>query len=207
MRSTRVDSRPAAAPLPRRVHRKISPASHRAWDLEATGPRRHVAGAPRPATVLLERGLRDVGADAATEDYARAACGGVARCPRLAIAADHVDTAPPPIELFAEELQEAQNALAAITGNYRSDRSDIIKASSASASSGLLIGVEAHRAASGKLIARRPIKRRPLFRRGLVAVLPRGARDKYRASSSWICPCGRRHATPRASCPRRWRSS
>jgi tRNA modification GTPase len=36
-------------------------------------------------------------------------------------AATHVATTPPPIELFAEELREAQEALAAITGEFTAD--------------------------------------------------------------------------------------
>jgi tRNA modification GTPase len=39
----------------------------------------------------------------------------------LAIAAEHVAATPPPIELFAEELREGQNALAAITGEFTAD--------------------------------------------------------------------------------------
>ena len=47
------------------------------------------------------------------------------RCARprdhLDAAAAHVATAPPPIELFAEELRGAQQALAAITGEFTAD--------------------------------------------------------------------------------------
>jgi tRNA modification GTPase len=39
----------------------------------------------------------------------------------LAVAQDHVATRPPPIELFAEELRQAQKALAAITGEFTAD--------------------------------------------------------------------------------------
>jgi len=39
----------------------------------------------------------------------------------LAVAAQHVAAAPPPIELFAEELREAQEALSAITGEFSAD--------------------------------------------------------------------------------------
>jgi tRNA modification GTPase len=39
----------------------------------------------------------------------------------LAAAAQHVDASPPPIELFAEELREAQQALTAITGAFTAD--------------------------------------------------------------------------------------
>jgi tRNA modification GTPase len=36
-------------------------------------------------------------------------------------AASHVATSPPPVELFAEELREAQDALASITGAFSAD--------------------------------------------------------------------------------------
>ena len=39
----------------------------------------------------------------------------------LARAASHVAAQPPPIELFAEELREAQNALSSITGEFTAD--------------------------------------------------------------------------------------
>jgi tRNA modification GTPase len=39
----------------------------------------------------------------------------------LAAAAGHIAAAPPPIELFAEELREAQQSLAAITGEFTAD--------------------------------------------------------------------------------------
>jgi tRNA modification GTPase len=39
----------------------------------------------------------------------------------LAAAATHLDAAPPPLELYAEELREAQNALASITGAFTAD--------------------------------------------------------------------------------------
>lgn len=69
--------------------------------------------------------LAVVGAHGATEDtfLARArhvdALRDAAR--HLDVAADHVATVPPPIELFAEELLEAQEALAAITGEFTAD--------------------------------------------------------------------------------------
>jgi tRNA modification GTPase len=69
--------------------------------------------------------LAVVGAHGATEDtfLARArhvdALREAAR--HLDVAADHVATMPPPIELFAEELREAQDALAAITGEFTAD--------------------------------------------------------------------------------------
>jgi tRNA modification GTPase len=40
---------------------------------------------------------------------------------RLAVAAHHLVSAPPPLELFAEELRSAQAALAAITGEFTAD--------------------------------------------------------------------------------------
>jgi tRNA modification GTPase len=40
---------------------------------------------------------------------------------RLAIAAKHLATKPPPLELFAEELREAQESLATITGEFTAD--------------------------------------------------------------------------------------
>jgi tRNA modification GTPase len=39
----------------------------------------------------------------------------------LAAAAGHLEASPPPLELFAEELREAQTALAAITGEFTAD--------------------------------------------------------------------------------------
>jgi len=39
----------------------------------------------------------------------------------LAAAAAHLRASPPPLELFAEELREAQTALAAITGEFTAD--------------------------------------------------------------------------------------
>jgi len=40
---------------------------------------------------------------------------------RLAAAAEHLDAAPAPLELFAEELREAQGALSRITGEFSAD--------------------------------------------------------------------------------------
>jgi len=75
---------------------------------------------------LLERAVLDlVGATGDTEDTYLArerhvlALRDAASC--LARAAEHVTTMPPPIELFAEELRGAQNALAAITGEFSAD--------------------------------------------------------------------------------------
>ena len=40
---------------------------------------------------------------------------------RLQAAAQHLDALPPPLELFAEELRLAQQALATITGEVSAD--------------------------------------------------------------------------------------
>jgi tRNA modification GTPase len=75
---------------------------------------------------LLERAVLDlVGATGDTEDTYLArerhvlALREATAC--LARAAAHVSTAPPPIELFAEELRGAQAALSAITGEFSAD--------------------------------------------------------------------------------------
>ncbi len=98
--------------------------------------RRDEAGTPRPHVFLsaltgdgvadLEREvLALVGAEGATEDtyLARARHVDALRdaAQHLVAAAAHVASAPPPIELFAEELREAQDALAAITGEFTAD--------------------------------------------------------------------------------------
>ena len=75
---------------------------------------------------LLERAVLDlVGATGAPKTLTSRASGTSPRCARppriLARAAEHVATMPPPIELFAEELRGAQNALAAITGEFSAD--------------------------------------------------------------------------------------
>jgi tRNA modification GTPase len=75
---------------------------------------------------LLEREvLALVGAAGATEDTYLARARHVdalrAAAGHLAAAAAHVAAAAPPIELFAEELREAQNALASITGEFTAD--------------------------------------------------------------------------------------
>jgi len=75
---------------------------------------------------LLEREvLAVVGAQAATEDTFLARERHVYS---LRKAAEHLTAAtaqvaldPPPIELFAEELREAQRALSAITGEFTAD--------------------------------------------------------------------------------------
>ena len=75
---------------------------------------------------LLERAVLDaVGASEGTEDTFLARARHVAAlrdaAAHLAAAAEHVAAAPPPIELFAEELRGAQDALAAITGEFTAD--------------------------------------------------------------------------------------
>jgi tRNA modification GTPase len=75
---------------------------------------------------FVERAVLDaVGASEGTEEtfLARerhvAALRAAATC--LAAAAAHVDSRPPAIELFAEELRQAQDALASITGAFSAD--------------------------------------------------------------------------------------
>ena len=69
--------------------------------------------------------LAVVGAEPATEDTYLARERHVAALRAAAAhldgAAAHVATRPPPIELFAEELREAQRSLAAITGEFTAD--------------------------------------------------------------------------------------
>jgi tRNA modification GTPase len=95
---------------------------------EAGTPRRHVWLCARTGdglTLLEREALAIVGADGATEDTYLARARHVAAlqgaAAHLTIAADHVAATPPPIELFAEELREGQNALAAITGEFTAD--------------------------------------------------------------------------------------
>ena len=75
---------------------------------------------------LLEREvLAEIGAEATTEDtfLARERHVQALRLAstHLAAAAAQVALDPPPIELFAEELREAQVALSAITGEFTAD--------------------------------------------------------------------------------------
>jgi len=91
-------------------------------------PARHVwlSAKTGDGVALLEREvLAVVGADHATEDAYLARERHVVALreavAHLSAAADHVAAAPPPIELFAEELREAQQALAAITGEFTAD--------------------------------------------------------------------------------------
>jgi tRNA modification GTPase len=75
---------------------------------------------------LLERVVLDLmGASGGTEDTYLARARHVAAlreaADHLEAAAAHVATVPPPIELIAEELRAAQQALAAITGEFSAD--------------------------------------------------------------------------------------
>jgi tRNA modification GTPase len=113
------------------VHNKIDLAGiapHAETLDEAGAPHRHVWLCARTGDglALLEReALAVVGAEGATEDAYLARARHIAALrdasAHLMHAADHVATPPPPIELFAEELREAQNALAAITGEFTAD--------------------------------------------------------------------------------------
>jgi tRNA modification GTPase len=112
---------------------------HNKTDLAAMGPKRETreeAGVARrhvwlcaidgTGVDLLEREvLAVIGAESATEDTYLARERHVVA---LRTASVHLDTAhaqlahePPPIELFAEALREAQQALAAITGEFSAD--------------------------------------------------------------------------------------
>jgi tRNA modification GTPase len=75
---------------------------------------------------LVERAVLDaVGASEGTEETYLARERHVAALREAALhldrAAEHVATSPPPIELFAEELRQAQDALASITGAFTAD--------------------------------------------------------------------------------------
>ena len=75
---------------------------------------------------LVERAVLDaVGASEGTEETYLARERHVAAlreaAAHLAQAAEHVASTPPPIELFAEELRQAQDALASITGAFSAD--------------------------------------------------------------------------------------
>ena len=91
-------------------------------------PRRHVwmAATLGAGRALLEREvLAAVGAEGETDDTylarERHLAALRAAAAHLDAAALHVAAAPPPIELFAEELRAAQDALAAITGAFTAD--------------------------------------------------------------------------------------
>jgi tRNA modification GTPase len=70
--------------------------------------------------VLAIAGVEGAGEDAfiARERHLQALRGAEAH---LGAAAAQLDTVPPPLELYAEELREAQNALASITGAFTAD--------------------------------------------------------------------------------------
>jgi tRNA modification GTPase len=130
------DDRAILARLPRGLPRVVV---HNKTDLAGIAP--HVqavdeAGLPRhhvwlcaksgDGRALLEReALAIVGADGATEDTYLARARHVTAledaAAHLAAAAGQVVATPPPIELFAEELREAQTALATITGEFTAD--------------------------------------------------------------------------------------
>jgi tRNA modification GTPase len=109
---------------------------HNKCDLAAIAPRvEHPVGVAAAVwlcaltgdgVALLEAEVRRIaGADHSMEDafFARerqlAALAEAAR--HLDAAVDHADALPPPIELFAEELREAQRAFASITGEFTAD--------------------------------------------------------------------------------------
>jgi tRNA modification GTPase len=84
------------------------------------------SGNPSAGIDLLEREvLHVVGAEVTTEDTFLARERHVlalrSASARLAAAAELVAQEPPPVELFAEELREAQAALSAITGEFTAD--------------------------------------------------------------------------------------
>jgi tRNA modification GTPase len=113
------------------VHNKsdiASVAPHAETRLVGTASRRHIwlSALTGAGLELLEKAvLSIVGAQGATEDTFLArerhlialqeATG------HLQAAAAHIATLPPPIELFAEELRDAQHALGAITGEFTAD--------------------------------------------------------------------------------------
>jgi tRNA modification GTPase len=120
------------AGLPRIVvHNKTDLAgiAPRAQSVDETGTsRRHVwlCAKSGDGLALLEREvLTLVGVEGVTEDTYLARARHVAAlrdaADHLAVAQDHIATRPPPIELFAEELRQAQKALAAITGEFTAD--------------------------------------------------------------------------------------
>jgi len=91
-------------------------------------PRRHVwlsANVGAGIDLLEHEVLAEIGAEVTTEDTFLAR---ERHVHALRAASDHLDAAaaqvaldPPPIELFAEELREAQLALSAITGEFTAD--------------------------------------------------------------------------------------
>ena len=120
------------APLPRVVvHNKadlagIAPRVEARADGSVTRPHVWLSAKTGDGVPLLEQAvLAAVGADGPVEDTFLARERHVAALreaqAHLAAAAAHVATANPPIELFAEELREAQVALSAITGEFSAD--------------------------------------------------------------------------------------
>ncbi|MEO8752950.1 MAG: tRNA uridine-5-carboxymethylaminomethyl(34) synthesis GTPase MnmE [Casimicrobiaceae bacterium] len=115
------------------VHNKadlagITPHVQSMGETVAGTPRRHVwlcATSGDGLPLLEHEVLAMAGADGATEDTFLARARHVEALDNaaghLCAAADHVATAPPPIELFAEELRDAQGALAVITGEFTAD--------------------------------------------------------------------------------------
>ncbi len=113
------------------VHNKadLAGVAPRAAARDADGtPRRHVwlSAKTGEGVALLEREvLALVGAEGATEDTYLARERHVVAlrdaAEHLAAAAAHLAPKAPPIELFAEELRDAQGALAAITGEFSAD--------------------------------------------------------------------------------------
>ena len=113
------------------VHNKsdlASVAAHAETRLVGNAPRRHIwlSALTGAGVELLEREvLAIVGAQTATEDTflarARHLVALKDAVSRLRAAAAHFATSPPPIELFAEELREAQQALGTITGEFTAD--------------------------------------------------------------------------------------
>ncbi len=118
------------ANLPRVVvHNKIDLAGIAAFaEVRAETGHRHVwlSATGGSGVDLLERDvLAVVGAEVGSEDTYLARERHVlalrAAATHLAAAGDHANATPPPIELFAEELRAAQNALSAITGEFTAD--------------------------------------------------------------------------------------
>ena len=115
------------------VHNKTRSRRHRAArTCSRNGTRAATCGcAPRRATGVDAAGTRGARRSSARARRPRTptsrARGTSPRCamPRRTwrVPRDHVAAAPPPIELFAEELREAQNALASITGEFTRRRS------------------------------------------------------------------------------------
>jgi tRNA modification GTPase len=142
-----VDASAAPAPLPdedRAILARLPPALprvvvHNKCDLAGVAPRvaaadevgvagRHVwlsAKTGEGLALLEAEVLAAVGAEGVTEDAWLARERHVAALrvasAHLAAAAQHVALTPPPIELFAEELREAQAALSEITGEFTAD--------------------------------------------------------------------------------------